>query len=117
MRFAALGSLLFAGLVIGVVGIGLQHSRVFAQRPQEQSSTGVRPSDQLIALASDAGQGHQQVTVIDPKIRVMSVYHIDLATGEIALKSVRHIHWDMQMEDFNGVSPTPRDIRSLLQHR
>jgi hypothetical protein len=47
----------------------------------------------------------------------MSVYHIDRQTGEIALRSVRNVAWDLQMEEFNGVSPSPREIRSLLEQR
>jgi len=47
----------------------------------------------------------------------MSVYHIELATGKIALRSVRNIHWDLQMTEFNSADPLPREIRSLLEPR
>ncbi len=45
----------------------------------------------------------------------MCVYHID-ASGVITLKSARNIHWDLQMEQYNGTSPLPRDIRSQNDH-
>ena len=73
--------------------------------------------DGLIALSADAGGGQEQITLIDPKAHVMAVYHIDRKTGEITLKSVRNVHWDLQMEEYNGVHPSPRDIRALLPQR
>ena len=47
----------------------------------------------------------------------MAVYHIDRATGALALKSVRNVHWDLQIEDYNSASPTPREIRLLTDNR
>ncbi len=72
------------------------------------------PTAELIALSSDAAGNHQQVTVIDAKARIMSVYHIDNATGVIALKSVRNIRADLLMDEFNTESPLPREIRAIL---
>jgi hypothetical protein len=46
----------------------------------------------------------------------MCIYHVDPATGVVALKSVRNIQWDLMMDEFNGVSPLPREIRSMLQN-
>jgi hypothetical protein len=54
------------------------------------------------------------VTVIDPRQRVMSIYHVDRATGEIALRSVRNLTWDLQLIEFNSGKPLPQDIRSGL---
>ncbi len=71
----------------------------------------------LIALACQAGDHRQQLTVVDPSTKVVGVYHIDTATGDIVLKSVRNIHWDLQMVEFNGASPSPREIRTLLEQR
>ena len=31
--------------------------------------------------------------------------------------SVRNIHWDLQMMEFNGVNPLPREIRLQLEQR
>jgi hypothetical protein len=55
------------------------------------------------------------VTVIDPATRAMSVYHVSLATGEVTLKSVRRIHWDLQMNEFNATHPLPGEIRSMIE--
>ena len=56
--------------------------------------------------------------MIDVKNRTMSVYHIDRSSGsKIELKSVRNFHWDLLMEEFNGVSPLPREIRALIEQK
>ncbi len=107
-----------AGLLIGVVATGffVGYLPAWAQRPAnvgERSST----SDSLVALNFDLGEGRQQVTLVDPKARVMAVYHIDRATGALTLRSVRQVHWDMQMDEFNSASPTPREIRALAERR
>jgi hypothetical protein len=117
MRNAGRGIVIVAGLVLAVVGTGLLLSSAFAQRPLVNSADRGIASGELITLAAPAGDGRQQLVVIDPRMRVMSVYQIDLATGQVALKSVRNIHWDLQMDEFNGASPSPREIRSLLPQK
>jgi hypothetical protein len=52
------------------------------------------------------------VVVVDPQQRSLAVYHVDLATGKLALKSVRNVTWDLQMRDYNTEDPLPQDIRS-----
>ena len=47
----------------------------------------------------------------------MAVYHIDTVSGEIVLKSVRNIHYDLKMMEFNGTSPLPGEIRAILEQR
>jgi hypothetical protein len=64
-----------------------------------------------------SGTERQVVTVIDPHGRAMSVYHVELSTGEITLKSVRNIQWDLQMMDFNGTNPLPKEIRAVLESK
>ena len=38
-------------------------------------------------------------------------------SGAVKLQCVRHIHWDLQMEYFNGTGLTPQEIRSMLESR
>lgn len=115
MRNAWLG--LAAGVVLSLLvgAIWLRTSDADAQRlasaPRSETAQG------LVALPSDVDERHQQVTLIDPIARTMVVYHIDKSTGEVALRSVRNIHWDLQMDEFNGKTPLPREIRSLLERR
>jgi hypothetical protein len=54
------------------------------------------------------------LTIVDPRTRAICVYHVEMATGAIALKSARNIHWDLQMTDYNGVSPLPGELRSMF---
>jgi hypothetical protein len=106
---------------IVVVGLGIGTWSTLAGPPQagpmRTSGQPATASTGLIALATSVGDHRQQLTVVDPELRVMGVYHIDGATGEIVLKSVRNIHWDLQMVEFNGTSPTPREIRTQIEQR
>jgi hypothetical protein len=57
------------------------------------------------------------VIVIDAKKRVMTVYHVNRETGGIELVGVRNFHWDLLIEEFNGQSPLPREIRRLMEQK
>jgi hypothetical protein len=114
MRIAAAGILVFAGLVIAVLVGTVRPDAAFAA-PRSGSSP-VSGSSQLVTLVTALGENRQQLLVIDPELHVMSVYHVD-SGGEVTLKSVRNFHWDLQMEQFNGTNPLPREIRSLMQQR
>ncbi|HVW36348.1 MAG TPA: hypothetical protein VHB99_03545, partial [Pirellulales bacterium] len=59
------------------------------------------------------GESQQQLTLIDPKLRVISVYHVD-GDGKIALKSVRRIEWDLKVDNLNNVAPLPQEVRSMV---
>ncbi len=61
--------------------------------------------------------GDQQVILVDTQQRVMSCYHVSAEAGEITLKSVRNLRWDMMMDNFNGTEPKPKEIRALLEQR
>ena len=116
MKRAILGALLGAGLVVVAVGLCGQRNVVFAQREAPSPAT-VAGGDLIAIPAGSAGGSSQMLTVIDPRQRVMSVYWIDGHSGRIELRSVRNIQWDLQMTDFNGVEPLPRDIRRQLEQR
>ena len=109
MRMTAVGALIGVVLMFAAAGLLGIRSHALAQ----PSGFGA----DLITLSTSVGDRHQQLTVIDPRTRVLSVYHVELATGIVSLKSVRNIHWDLQMVEFNGVNPLPREIRALLETR
>jgi len=111
MRIAVVGASTVASLVIAMFLAALAPNVGLAQRNEPYQA---RANGGLIAMSTAAGEQRQQVTVIDPETRVLGVYHIDLASGEIVLKSVRSIHWDLQLGVFNGTSPLPREVQSLL---
>jgi hypothetical protein len=112
MRAAVLG--IVGGLTL-LIAWGIGFPEASAQRPAAAPDR-VATAD-LIALSFDSGEGRQQLTVVDPRSRVVAVYHIDRATGALTLKSVRNVHWDLQIEDYNSASPTPREIRLLTDTR
>jgi hypothetical protein len=112
MRVAVLGAGVLASLVFAVLAAALAPRVGLAQRNAPLPTGGG-----LIALASPAGEQRQQVTVIDPDTRVLGVYHIESSTGEVTLKSVRNIHWDLQMIEFNGTHPLPREVRSIIDQQ
>ncbi|MEX2176158.1 MAG: hypothetical protein WD872_17485 [Pirellulaceae bacterium] len=113
MRVAVMGLLVgLAGLCVGAFGFP-EASAQRAAPGQDRAGS----SAELLALSFDAGEGRQQLTVLDPRTRVMAVYHVDRVTGALSLKSVRNVHWDLQIEDFNSANPTPREIRALSEPR
>ena len=57
----------------------------------------------------------QQVTIIDPAQKALCVYHINMGTGQIELKSARKIEWDLQMIFLNSKKPLPQDVQAILQ--
>lgn len=104
-----------AGAAFGLALVWMLVGReafVFAQRPQAYEG-----SAELIALPTPIDNTRQQLTVIEPRTHVLSVYHLDLATGSVTLKSVRNLSWDLQLDEFNGVKPLPREIRAQMQTR
>lgn len=123
MRVAVCGLGVLAVLVVVFSAISLDPS-AYAQTSKQPTAQPVLPTriplaaaGDLMAFSSEAGSGPAQVTLIDVKSRVMCVYHVDRANGQIELKSVRNFHWDLLMEEFNGVRPLPREIRALLEQQ
>ena len=112
MRRSLFGALLGASLVIAVAaGRGVSETP-YAPPIDSPARTG---GNELITHVSAADGGALTVTVVDPKQRVMAVYHVDRGTGEITPKSVRNLTWDLQMIEFNSGSPLPQDIRNGLK--
>jgi hypothetical protein len=112
MKTTLLGAVVGALIVVLGWSFGGHQTPVFAEHPSVYDS-----ATQLIAVPIQVDNVRQQIAVIDPIKRAMCVYHIDLPTGAITLKSVRNISGDLQIDDFNGVNPLPRDVRAQLDHR
>ena len=113
MRTVAVGAGVLASLLVAALVAAAVPQAGYAQQAPVAPALG---GEGLIALSSPVGDKAQQVTVIDPATRVMGVYHIELASGEVTLKSVRRIHWDLQMNEFNATHPLPAEVRSMLEH-
>jgi hypothetical protein len=122
MRSVVWGGVLGAGFMLVLWGLATWQPAL-GQRPGAGLGAPANapgqfgPSGELIALSFDAGGGRQHITLIDPRTAMMSVYGIDPASGEIALRSVRNVRWDLQMDEYNGTTPSPREIRSLLGNK
>lgn len=115
MRTAVLGILVCAGLSVAALVLVGGGKESLAQRPTAHQP--VRTDEGLIALSTVVDNQYQQVTLIDPQREVMSVYHVQLATGSVKLQCVRNFHWDLQMLQHNGENPLPREIQALLEPR
>ena len=110
MRNVILGAAVGASLAAVVLGGISDRGYAFAQRTSPAATC------DLIAMAMPLAEGRQLLTVVDPKLRVVSVYQVE-ASGGITLKGVRNVQWDLQMEVFNGAAPLPRDIRAQLEQK
>jgi hypothetical protein len=110
MRHSLIGAVLIAGLVIAATA-----ARSFCEPayglPVEASR--IQNGELITHMTAADGQPHV-VTVIDPRQRVMAVYHVDRSTGQITFMSSRNITWDLQMIEYNSGKPLPQDIRSGL---
>jgi hypothetical protein len=110
-----------------LIGIGLVMTAAAVAEPRGEfpiprglmapSAPTASAGTELIVLSTTLGEGVQVLTVVDPRQRAVSVYHVELATGKIALKSVRNLQWDLRIRDFNNVDPTPQQIQSQLEQK
>jgi hypothetical protein len=112
MRRSLFGALLGASLVIAVSADRSSSEPAYAPPIESPVRSG---SSELITHVSGTDGPVLTATVVDPKQRVMAVYHVDRASGEISLKSVRNLTWDLQMIEFNSGNPLPQDIRNGLK--
>jgi hypothetical protein len=112
MRISLVGAFVVAVLVMAA-NAGTGSSEPAYGEPVNQPAAG-QAAELITHVTAAEGQPHQLVTVIDPRTRVMAVYHVDRSTGQITPKSVRNITWDLQMTDYNTGKPLPQDIRNGL---
>ena len=111
MRVVCLSVLVGAGLLMALAAGPIAGESVYEPAVRRTATR----SDELIThFAAGEGRPHTLV-VVDERQRTVGVLHIDATTGEITLKSVRNINWDLQMTDFNSNSPLPQDIRKGLE--
>ncbi len=83
----------------------------------KEASTVTAEQEGLIAIKLEGDATSNQIALVDPEQKVISVYGIDRTSGEIKLKSVRKVEWDLQLDEFNGKQPSPREIRSNVERQ
>jgi hypothetical protein len=112
MKKTILGFVVGVGLMFALFGEFGPRNDLFAQRVQPSST----PGGDLVVIPFTSDKGHL-LAIVETKLHTMSIYRIDAATGKIALKSARNIHWDLQLTEFNNEAPLPQDIKALLEQR
>jgi len=59
------------------------------------------------------------ITIVDTEAKRIAVYHLEIATGNLWLLSVRDIQPDLMLQQFNAKPPLPseiaREIQTLLE--
>ncbi|MCA9247371.1 MAG: hypothetical protein KDA42_09660 [Planctomycetales bacterium] len=110
MRNFVLGAVGGLVLFVGLWWFANSGATAYAQR----NVAAYGEQGELTTVFSDVDERVGLLTLVDPRSRVVCVYHIDRATGEISLKSVRNVNWDLQMMQFNSKSPLPQEIRGML---
>jgi hypothetical protein len=117
MKRGILGTLVGIGLVMAAAAMAEPRGEYYAQRgaAANNSALTAQAGTELIVVSATAVEKGQLLTIVDPRQRVVCVYHIDSMTGKIALKSVRNIQWDLQITDLNNDNPLPQQIRSLSE--
>lgn len=78
-------------------------------RGQAQPATGG-----LITHFASQAAGPHLLVMIDPSTKTVGVYSIDPQSGELALKSVRNVTWDLKMIKKDSGKPTPEEVREAL---
>ena len=111
MRHAVFGVVFLAGLLVGTLAIHRPGQMAFAQPALE------RGKDTMLVTNVPLAGGGQQIVILETEARSLACYHVKGDTGEIELKSVRNVRWDLQMDEFNGVAPRPKEIREQLNQR
>lgn len=106
------------GLLVGVVLTALVAGGSSRSNPAQAQGTNRGPSaDGELRIVSWEANNSQHLAVIDARSRVLGIYEVNRSSGAITLRSVRNIHWDLQMEEFNSTNPSPREIRAILERR
>ena len=87
------------------------------QRSAQAQTTPARTPGNLQLVKTAAAQGGEYVIVLDQQKKVLASYLVNAQSGQITLASIRNIQWDLQLEEYNGNDPKPRDVRALLDKR
>jgi hypothetical protein len=100
---------LFRLVMAGTV-FALGASDLAAQRPSGPPGGGP-----LWISDAPLDESRRLLIVVDSASRRAAVYHVDVASGSLTLKSARDISWDLMLDEFNAQEPRPAALRNMLQ--
>ena len=110
MRTALLGGLITAGLFLAMARGQNRNASVYSSLTSHAND----PALELVTHFAESDNGPHTLVVVDPKQKVLGVYHVNATTGAIFLKSVRQIRGELEMIQFNSENPSPQEIRNGL---
>lgn len=102
---------------VGAVVVGVLTVLAVVPSHANRPGDGLEVPDGRMVVQTTTVDRRQWVTVVDISTQSMAVYEVSLETGEIALKSVRRLQWDLQLTDFNTSGPLPSEVRSMFRER
>ena len=105
---------LFVAFAAVILSLGWGRMNL-APAQTQQATSGSVGGGLITHFQDDRENGLSRVIVVDPLQRRMAVYHVELSSGKIQLKSVRNLTIDLQVEDYNSGDPSPIDMKKLLQ--
>ena len=108
------------GLIGGIVALGVWLALDSSPHAlaQGRSQAGGPPADQSVTIIHlDAGDAGDHIVLVDAGTNTMCTYFVQRETGQILLRSVRNLTWDMQLEEYNPTTPSPKDIRAVIEGR
>ncbi len=97
--------------VLGVAIVAFGWMSLWSHSSGAPNAVGNASGEPLQVFSSMLATGSQQMVVVDSANRTLAIYHVDPAQGKLTLKSVRNLTWDLSMEQFNGQTPLPSDLR------
>lgn len=109
MRSAAVGALVVVSLLL----VSLVAAQLPGGSVAQKASGAATGGDGLIVLSTNG----QQIVVVDSETRTMGVYHIDPAKGDITLRTIRSLYYDLQLKEYGGTSPPPTQMRGMIEQR
>jgi hypothetical protein len=68
-----------------------------------------------MGFSSMTREGHQLLTIVDTQRQTLAVYSVHFQSGQVSLRSVRRLTYDLSMEGYNLVAPMPQEMRQMAQ--
>lgn len=102
-------------LLITAIGGPVGRPRILAAPPSGSGQTAAVQTAPLWISSTPISDDRQLLVVVDPLERTAAVYHLDVTTGTLTLKSSRSIRWDLMIGEFNAQEPTPSALRKMVE--